>query len=76
MTQQNSRTPTEQQRAAKRSAVVHEYLSIEANREMIEQRDQTTLTPHRIMGMVAGQFQMTVPGVRNILIKAGIYKTR
>lgn len=32
--------------------------------------------PHRIFLTIAEEFGMTIPGVRNIIIKAGLYTTK
>lgn len=33
-------------------------------------------SPHRIFDTIADRHEMTIPGVRNVVIKAGLYKAK
>lgn len=75
----DARTDMEKAKQAKRNAILNGYLNIQANKTEIAIKSELKpcqMTPHRIMGMVAKKFNMTVPGVKGILIKAGVYKTK
>lgn len=59
------RTPKEKEREKKHKEICSEYLQIE--------RQLPELKASRIMLLLAIKFDMTVPGVRNILIKYNLY---
>lgn len=68
MTHIDTRTATEKARDAKHAQICNQYLEL-AN-------TMPGTAAHRLMGVIAQQNGMTIPGVRNILIKAGIYATK
>lgn len=68
MTAVDLRTDKEKERDQKHSLIQNEYLAY---------ANQMPGTPsHRIFGLLAKKHGMTIPGIRNILIKAGLYSVR
>lgn len=68
MTKIDTRTAYEKARDAKHSQICNEYL------EFINTNPGAA--PHRIFRIIAERYGMTIPGVRNVVIKAGIYSTK
>lgn len=67
MTQIDLRTPREKERDQRHAAICNEFLTLTN-----QMPDAPT---HRIFGLIADRHGMTIPGVRNIVIKAGLYTT-
>lgn len=67
MTHIDIRTDTEKAREARHRAIRNDYLTM-AN-------EMPGTAPNRIFTVIASRYGMTVPGVRNILIKAGVYSS-
>lgn len=68
MTQIDLRTPREKERDTKHSQICNEFLTL--------RNQMPGAAPHRIFGLIADRHEMTIPGVRNIVIKAGLYTTK
>lgn len=68
MTQIDLRTPKEKERDQRYATICNEFL------ELTNQMPDTAT--HRIFGLIADRHEMTIPGVRNIVIKAGLYTTK
>lgn len=62
------RTQREKALELKHRAICAQY------RELSERLKGTTT--HRIISIIASQFGMTIQGVRKIIIKEGLYKTK
>ena len=59
------RTASERARDEKHRAVCEAFVGLSAERP--------ELRPNRVMSVVAGRYGLTVPGVRGILIRHGLY---
>lgn len=68
MTYIDTRTEREKARDAKHQQITNEYL------EMANTMPGTA--SHRLFRILAERHNMTIPGIRNILIKNGIYSTK
>lgn len=62
------RTKTEKEREAKHRAICNDFLTMT--------NEMTGIAAHRIFTVIAQRYGMTTPGVRNIVIKAGLYATK
>lgn len=65
MTANYPRTTREKAREAKHKAICNEFLSLT--------NQFPEASAHRIFGLIAERHQMTMPGIRGILVKAGVY---
>lgn len=52
----------------KHNAICNEFLALS--------NQYPDAAPHRIFDTIADRYGMTVPGIRNIVIKAGLYHTK
>lgn len=68
MTQIDLRTAKEKERDQKHAAICNEFLTLK--------NQMPNAATHRIFGLIADRHGMTIPGVRNIVIKAGLYTTK
>lgn len=59
------RTPAEKAREERHKAICQAYLSL--------CNQHPDCKPHRLMTIVAKQFGMTVPGVKNVISSNGLY---
>ena len=62
------RTPIEKKRDEKHQRICQMFLDL-SNR-------QPNVAPHRIFGVIAQEVGMTVPGVKHIIVKNGLYTTQ
>lgn len=62
------RTKSERERDAKHKAICNDYLTLS--------NEMAGVAAHRIFHVIAERHGMTIPGVRNIIIKAGLYTSR
>ena len=62
------RTPIEKAREEKHMAICNAYTAISS--------EHPECRPYRIMTIIAKQYGMTVPGVKNILTAKGLYPAR
>lgn len=60
------RTPTEKAREEKHKAICRTYLSLS--------NQHPDCKPYRLMSIVAKQYGMTVPGIKNVLTSRGLYE--
>lgn len=60
------RTPTEKAREEKHRAICRAYLSLS--------NQHPDCKPYRLMSIVAKQYGMTVPGIKNVLTSRGLYE--
>ena len=60
------RTPAEKERDEKHKAICRDYLSLS--------NQHPDCKPHRLMSIVAKQYGMTVPGIKNVLASRGLYE--
>lgn len=60
------RTSTEKARDEKHRAICNSYLSLSSQHPECK--------PHRLMSILAKQYGMTVPGVKNVLTSRGLYE--
>ncbi len=60
------RTPTEKAREEKHRAICRAYLGLS--------NQHPECRPHRLMSIVAKQYGMTVPGIKNVLASRGLYE--
>ena len=60
------RTPNEKAREEKHKAICRAYLSLSNQRPDCK--------PYRLMSIVAKQYGMTVPGIKNVLTSRGLYE--
>lgn len=60
------RTPTEKAREEKHRAICRAYLGLS--------NQHPECRPHRLMAIVAKQYGMTVPGIKNVLASRGLYE--
>lgn len=60
------RTPAEKAREERHRAICRSYLSLT--------NEHPDCKPHRIMSIVAKQYGMTVPGIKNVLTSRGLYE--
>ena len=67
MTQIDLRTPKEKERDQKHAAICNEFLTLT--------NQMPTAATHRLFGLIDERHKLTIPGVRNIVIKAGLYAT-
>lgn len=65
MIQIDLRTPIEKERDQRHATIRNEYLTL------TNQMPDTAA--HRIFSLIADRYDMTIPGVRNIIIRAGLY---
>lgn len=68
MTTVDLRTPVQKRRDARHSAICSEYT------RMLELNP--SFSPYRVMSGVARQMEMTVAGIRLILMKNGLYTAK
>ena len=61
-------TPVEKARKEKHAKICAMFLDLS--------NKNPDVFPHRIFDAIARSFGMTTPGVKNIIIKNGLYKTR
>lgn len=59
------RTPTEKAREEKHRAICRSYLSLSTQHPECK--------PYRLMSILAKQYGMTVPGIKNVLTNRGLY---
>lgn len=62
------RTKVEKEREAKHRAICNDFLTLT--------NEMAGVAAHRIFHVIADKYSMTIPGVRNIVIKAGLYATK
>lgn len=62
------RTSIEKAREEKYKKICNMFIDLSNN--------QPKVAPHRIFGAIAKEVGMTVPGIRSIIVKNGLYKTR
>ena len=60
------RTPTEKAREEKHKAICRAYLGLS--------NQHPECKPYRIMSILAKQYGMTVPGIKNVLTSRGLYE--
>ena len=60
------RTPAEKARDEKHAAICRAYLALT--------NQHPECKPHRLMSIVAKQYGMTVPGIKNVLTSRGLYE--
>lgn len=61
------RTPIEKARDEKHERICNRYLQLAS-----ENKD---CKPHRIFAVIAREVNMTVPGVKNVIVQKGLYQT-
>lgn len=62
------RTPTERAREEKHKAICSAYIRLS--------NQYPGCKPHRVMSILSKQFNMTVPGIKNVIVSGGLYKKR
>ena len=60
------RTPAEKAREERHRAICNAYLAMS--------NQHPECRPHRLMGVLAGKYGMTVPGIRKVLEQNGLYR--
>lgn len=60
------RTPTEKAREEKHKAICRAYLNLS--------NQHPDCKPYRLMSIIAKQYGMTVPGIKNVLTSRGLYE--
>ncbi len=68
MTTIDLRTPREKAIEERRKAICEAYLKLK--------NQHPDCKPNRIMDAVARQFDMSIPGIKRVLIAKGLYETR
>lgn len=62
------RTPIEKKRDERNKLICESFLKLS--------NEMPDCSPHRIFRMIAERVDMTIPGVKNIVINNGLYQTK
>lgn len=62
------RTPIEKARAERHRKICGMFITL--------RNEQPSIAPHRVFSLIADQFGMTIPGVKSIIVRNGLYKTK
>lgn len=67
MVELDFRTEYQKKVAAKRTAIANEYIEL--------RNDHAEVKPWRLFSVIAERYGMTADGIKQILIRAGLYET-